>query len=95
MLRLTSLVVAVILVAFSHLAWAQQHSHPTSVPPGRVAQTKTAPQPKAAPAAPAQPRAAPQGAVSMGDMHAPRSFTLRSGIAEGRMVYLGVGGDID
>jgi nitrite reductase (NO-forming) len=31
----------------------------------------------------------------MGDMHAPHSFTLRSGIAEGRMVYLGVGGDID
>jgi nitrite reductase (NO-forming) len=31
----------------------------------------------------------------MGDMHAPTSFTLRSGIAEGRMVYLGVGGDID
>ncbi len=27
--------------------------------------------------------------------HAPRSFTLRTGIAEGRMVYLGVGGDID
>jgi nitrite reductase (NO-forming) len=31
----------------------------------------------------------------MADMHAPHSFTLRSGIAEGRMVYLGVGGDID
>lgn len=31
----------------------------------------------------------------MGDMHAPHIFTLRSGIAEGRMVYLGVGGDID
>ena len=31
----------------------------------------------------------------MGDMHAPTSFTLRSGIAEGRMVYIGVGGDID
>ena len=30
----------------------------------------------------------------MGDMHAP-TFTLRTGIAEGRMVYIGVGGDID
>ena len=30
-----------------------------------------------------------------GDMHAPTVFTLRSGVAEGRMVYLGVGGDID
>jgi nitrite reductase (NO-forming) len=28
-------------------------------------------------------------------MHAPTIFTLRSGIAQGRMVYLGVGGDID
>ena len=31
----------------------------------------------------------------MGDMHAPTIFKLRSGIAEGRMVYIGVGGDID
>ena len=29
------------------------------------------------------------------DMHSPRVFTLRSGVAEGRMVYLGVGGDIN
>jgi nitrite reductase (NO-forming) len=29
------------------------------------------------------------------DMHAPHRFTLRSGIAEGRMVYIGVGGDIN
>jgi nitrite reductase (NO-forming) len=29
------------------------------------------------------------------DMHAPKVFTLRSGIAEGRMVYLGAGGDIN
>jgi hypothetical protein len=28
-------------------------------------------------------------------MHAPTIFTLRSGIAQGRMVYIGVGGDID
>jgi nitrite reductase (NO-forming) len=28
------------------------------------------------------------------DMHAPTVFTLRTGIAEGRMVYIGVGGDI-
>ena len=30
-----------------------------------------------------------------GDMHAPRIFTLRTGIAEGRMVFLGAGGGID
>ena len=29
------------------------------------------------------------------DMHAPTVFTLRTGIAEGRMVYIGVGGDIN
>ena len=29
-----------------------------------------------------------------GDPHSPRIFTVRSGIAEGRMVFLGVGGDI-
>src|SRR5579863_3849701 len=29
------------------------------------------------------------------DMHAPTIFTLRTGVAEGRMVYLGVGGDIN
>jgi nitrite reductase (NO-forming) len=28
-------------------------------------------------------------------MHAPTVFTLRTGIAEGRMVYIGVGGDIN
>ena len=30
-----------------------------------------------------------------GDMHAPRIFTLRTGVAEGRMVFLGAGGGID
>src|SRR5207244_8951703 len=41
-------------------------------------------------------RAAPPTSVTAhGDMHAPSIFTLRSGIAEGRMVFLGVGGDIN
>jgi nitrite reductase (NO-forming) len=31
----------------------------------------------------------------MSDMHAPTVFTLRTGVADGRMVYLGVGGDIN
>jgi nitrite reductase (NO-forming) len=42
--------------------------------------------------APAMP--AKEGAP-MSDMHAPTVFTLRTGVADGRMVYLGVGGDID
>jgi nitrite reductase (NO-forming) len=92
---LKALLIAAILVTFGNFAWAQ-HSHAPTVAPGAVAQAKPGPAPKATPPAPAAPRtAAPQGAASMGDMHAPHSFTLRSGIAEGRLVYLGVGGDID
>ena len=34
-------------------------------------------------------------AASHTDMHAPVTFTLRSGIADGRMVFLGSGGDIE
>lgn len=33
--------------------------------------------------------------AATGDAHAARVFTLRTGIAEGRMVFLGVGGDIN
>ena len=64
---------------------------------------------QAAPLPPAAPALAPGGASSTGPTaQAPQSspagnidylpdakFTLRSGIAEGRMVYLGVGGEID
>ncbi len=35
-----------------------------------------------------------EGAMTS-DMHAPTIFTLRTGVAEGRMVFLGVGGDIN
>src|SRR5579872_1897201 len=35
-----------------------------------------------------------EGAMAS-DMHAPTIFTLRTGVAEGRLVYLGVGGDIN
>ena len=49
-----------------------------------------------APAFAQQPRdeSAPP-APAHGNMHGPKIFTLRSGIAEGRMVFLGVGGDIN
>ena len=59
-----------------------------SAPAAAVAQSTTAP----APAAPAAN--APQGAPAPGYV-ADARYTLRSGIAEGRMVYLGVGGAID
>jgi nitrite reductase (NO-forming) len=38
---------------------------------------------------------APPAAPAHGDMHAPKVFTLRTGVAEGRMVFLGAGGDIN
>lgn len=43
----------------------------------------------------AAPKASAQNSLSMSDMHAPTRFTMRSGVAEGRMVYIGVGGDIN
>jgi nitrite reductase (NO-forming) len=50
--------------------------------------SRAAPQP--------QPNQAPQPAPSAGVTYVPdANYTLRSGIAEGRMVYIGVGGAID
>ena len=46
-------------------------------------------------AATAVPPPAPETAMSHADMHAPTIYTLRSGIAEGRIVYVGIGGDIE
>ena len=69
-------------------ASAQQHQH-TTVPAGAAVDV---------PATSEQPQAAKgdeaTSAISMSS-HAPIVFTLRTGIAEGRMVYIGVGGDID
>jgi nitrite reductase (NO-forming) len=42
----------------------------------------------------ATPAPMKEGAMAS-DMHAPTVFTLRTGIADGRMVYIGVGGDIN
>lgn len=93
---LKALFVAAILGIFAHQAWAEHDMRPMAGTPRPVAQSRPLPQTGPAPQAPARPEMAPaQAATSMGDMHAPASFTLRSGIAEGRMVYIGVGGDID
>src|SRR5262249_19683205 len=73
------------LVGCTHQAWAQQHLHSA---PAAVAQAPQTP-------APPQTSASPPAALAHGDTHAPTIFTLRSGIAQGRMVYLGVGGEID
>jgi nitrite reductase (NO-forming) len=56
----------------------------------------TAAQPAATPAAQAPAAKAPQSAPAPAASYIPDArYTLRSGIAEGRMVYLGVGGAID
>jgi len=62
-------------------ASAQTHQHPTSTPTATDQQTAQA----------ATPVVVPPGT----SYHAPLTFTLRTGIAEGRMVYIGVGGGID
>src|SRR5215831_15130121 len=85
MRMLNALLLAATLVACAHQAWAQQHLHSA---PAAVAQAPQTP-------APPQTSASPPAAVAHGDTHAPTIFTLRSGIAQGRMVYLGVGGEID
>jgi nitrite reductase (NO-forming) len=79
--RDAALVIGIMLMMTAPPALAQQQHHEAA--PVMVA-----------PAQPALAQNAP-AAVAMGDMHSPTIFTLRSGIAEGRMVYLGVGGDID
>jgi nitrite reductase (NO-forming) len=65
-------------------------------PPAAAAAPPAAGAPPAA--APASPPAAPPAAAASGggDIYLPDAkYTLRSGIAEGRMVFIGVGGEID
>lgn len=88
MAMLKGLLFAAILVTFANQTLAEQPNH--SPPPAVLAQNSPPQQ-----GAPAPQSATSAAAAAMGDMHAPTSFTLRSGIAEGRMVYLGVGSEID
>jgi nitrite reductase (NO-forming) len=64
---------------------------------GQTAQNAPAAPPKpAAPAPSAAPSAPPPAATAPASSYEGQvKYTLRSGIAEGRMVYIGVGGDID
>lgn len=65
-------------------ALAQNHNHAAAAV--EVAQSSEAP---------ATPAATPAAAGHGTSYHAPLTFTLRTGIAGGRMVYIGVGGTID
>ncbi|HMO29538.1 copper-containing nitrite reductase [Enterovirga sp.] len=75
-------------------ALAQGHKHGGSAPQSAQAQPAQG-QPAAAQPAQAQPAADRQGAPASSSYHAPTVFTFKTGISGGRMVYLGVGGDID
>ncbi len=88
---------ALMLAFLALAAWpaaAQTHQHGAAAPvvqaPVVQAQAQTAADPVQAPAEPQAAAGAP-----MVSYHAPTVFTLRTGIASGRMVYIGVGGDID
>ena len=87
------------LVATSSPAGAPAVAQRTQIPA-----SPAAPSPQAQPAAPGAPAATAQPPTSQPDAPADQRsvtyipdirYTLRSGIAEGRMVYLGVGGTID
>lgn len=86
--------IAIMAALFSLLAtpsFGQTHQHGATTAVTQ-AQTEVAAPTAEQGATPASDDARKQGAVSY---HNPTTFTLRTGIATGRMVYIGVGGDID
>ncbi|TIS85829.1 copper-containing nitrite reductase [Mesorhizobium sp.] len=74
-------------------AFAQQHKH-VMMSTDVAADT---PSPVAQADQPTKPSAGTQASPAAMPMssHAPTIFTLRTGIAEGRVVFIGIGGDID
>jgi nitrite reductase (NO-forming) len=85
---------AVIGLLMAGLIWvpaahADQHQH--AAPKAAATADAPAAQKKASPEE-GKPESKPDASMSS---HAPVVFTLRTGIAEGQMVYIGVGGDID
>jgi len=94
--RLLAALVAILWLMLLPPAFGQTHNH-EAVPAASSSETAPAVQ---TPTADAQTTAAPssdqpaQGGPIV-SYHAPTVFTLRTGIANGRMVYIGVGGDID
>jgi len=79
--------VAMASILFLSPALAQTHQH-NAAPAATAATTQ---------AEPASPVAKPATATDSAAVsyHNPRTFTLKTGIATGRMVYIGVGGDIE
>jgi nitrite reductase (NO-forming) len=89
LMKKLALAITTLFISCLAPAWAQQHLHAT--PPAALAPPEIA---QAQVPVPPLPRPTASG-TRRGDMHAPTIFTLRTGIAEGRMVFLGVGGDIN
>lgn len=87
---LATLATFLLLAVFLSPAFAQSHQHGGAT--AETAQAQSTPAPSADPQ-PAPGNAA--GAAPAVSYHAPTIFTLKTGIATGRMVYIGVGGDID
>ncbi|MEP9373820.1 copper-containing nitrite reductase [Mesorhizobium sp. KR1-2] len=88
---LATLLVIVMSWCFITPATAQTHQHPATTQATQPTQTE----PSATPAEPQSAAATGAGTGAIVSYHNPKIFTLRTGIAAGRMVYLGVGGDID
>ena len=86
-----AVVVAIMSLFFLAPAFAQTHQHGAAATETAQAQ----PEPVAPAAEQASPDPAAAGAPSAVSYHNPTTFTLKTGIATGRMVYIGVGGNID
>ena len=84
-------IATVMSLLFPGPAFAQTHQHEGATTDTAQVQTE--------PAAPTAEQAAPDpaaaGASASVSYHNPTTFTLKTGIATGRMVYIGVGGNID
>src|SRR5438552_15753554 len=97
---LRGIIVVASLLAIPAIAVAQHSTHGHAAPsdsPGTASRDQVLAQasPQATPPQPASPTMPGMTMMGQGDMHAPLVITLRSGIAGGRLVYIGVGGDID
>ena len=86
-----AVVVAIMSLFFLAPAFAQTHQHGAAATETAQAQ----PEPVAPVAEQAAPDPAAAGASASVSYHNPTTFTLKTGIATGRMVYIGVGGDIN
>jgi len=84
------------MLAITAIAVAQHSMQDHAVPPGSLGSSaRDQVLAQASPQAPSQSAMPMMNGMGQGDMHAPLIITLRSGIAGGRMVYIGVGGEID